>query len=104
MFLLRGAHFICVTYLSCFYHSFLLYFRCVIEDGTGEAMVFIDDDEVLRQMLFVQESRWLELKNMTRKQGEIFYQRSAYWKVRTVNNTIMNKFRKIESSCNSKYE
>ena len=57
--------------------------------------MFIDDDEVLRQMLFVQESRWLELKNMTRKQGETVYQRSAYWKVGTVNNTKRNKFRKI---------
>ena len=48
-------------------------------------MVFIDDDKVVRQMLFVKESPWLELKNMTRKHGEVFYQRSAYWKVRSLN-------------------
>ena len=60
-------------------------FRCIVEDGTGEAMVFIDDDKVVRQMLFVKESPWLELKNMIRKYGEVFYQRSAYWKVRRLN-------------------
>ena len=64
-----------------FKSCFLYLHRCLVEDGTGEAMLFIEDHDLVRQMLFLKDSTWLEIKNMSRKHGEVWYQRSAYWKV-----------------------
>ena len=57
-----------------------LNFRCIVEDGTGEAMVFIENDDLVRRVLFANISTWDEIKNMSKKHGGVCYQRAAYWK------------------------
>ncbi|XP_028406897.1 CST complex subunit CTC1-like [Dendronephthya gigantea] len=53
--------------------------RCLVEDGTGEAMLFLEEDDQVRRILNLRESAWLEIKNAAQPHGEIIYQRPAYW-------------------------
>ena len=66
---------------STFLPFFLLWWipscciRCVIEDGTGEAQLYLDDD-VIASLLQLSSQQWSQLKDASMNSGELSYQRA----------------------------
>ena len=85
--------------------------QCVIEDGTGEAMVFIEGEELVKKVLFVKDSTWISITNLSKNDGEVSYTRGAYWKTgqacsfnkaeQTLNSTVSSPkmYRRIKMLC-----
>ena len=59
---------------------FPFFLRCLVEDGTGEAMLYVENDQV-KELLLTNDTSWNEIKHLSQKQGEVSYQRLAFWKV-----------------------
>ncbi|XP_068693359.1 CST complex subunit CTC1-like isoform X1 [Montipora foliosa] len=51
--------------------------RCVVEDGTGEAQVYVYDD-LVPTILKLSRQQWLNLQDLAMRNGELLYQR--YWR------------------------
>ena len=74
-----------LPFYNCLNVSFFL--RCLVEDGTGEAMLYVENDQV-KELLLTNDTSWNEIKHLSQKQGEISYQRLAFWKV---GDSLLNK-------------
>lgn len=74
---------------------FLSCFSCVVEDGSGEATIYLDDEKLIRTLLLINESKWRELIQLAKENDGICYQRSAYWKVLSLLRFIMIKNQSI---------
>ena len=59
--------------------KFLLCFsyRCVVEDGTGEAQVYVYDD-LVPTLLKLSSQQWRHLQDLAMRTGELLYQRHWY--------------------------
>ena len=66
---------------------FPFFLRCLVEDGTGEAMLYVENDQV-KELLLTNDTSWNEIKHLSQKQGEVSYQRWAFWKV---GDSLLNK-------------
>ena len=44
-------------------------------------MVFIEGEELVKKVLFVKDSTWISITNLSKSDGQVSYSRGAYWKV-----------------------
>lgn len=51
--------------------------RCVVEDGTGEAQVYVYDD-LVPTLLRLSDQQWHHLQDLAMRSGELLYQRQWY--------------------------